>query len=427
MGDSMDSVRSDEEGVELVRQLLALLHKASMHPCKWLSNSTAIQKTIPEEDRAKEINLTKGELPNVKTLGILWLAKEDQFTFELQLSEIGSNPTKRAFLSAKANIFDPLGLLAPYLVQAKILLQEMWLCGAAWDERLPPEIVKKVLRWLEQVTELSTVRVPHCLTATACTAISSQLHVFSDASEVAYGAVACLVSHYDTGEPTARFVASKVREAPVAAVSVPRLELMGATTGATLATSSAESLNLDPRATTLWSDSSNVLHWITNYSRIFKQFVARRVGEIQRKTNPTQGRYVPTALNPADLVSRGMSVQAMAGSSLWWNGPGFLGAAESEWLVQPELKPRLSTLELKKVNQPTDESIELTAVTVDQCHSELNRLEPSRYSDWVGLCCIHAWCLRFATNCSVPPAKREFDELSPQAILDSDEFYIKRA
>ena len=79
------------------------------------------------------------------------------------------------------------------------------------------------------------------------------------------------------------------------------------------------------------------------------------------------------------------------------------------------------------VNQPKDESIELTAVTVDQCHSELNRLEPSRYSDWVRMCRVHAWCVRFATNCSVPPAQREFDELSPQAIRDSEEFYIKRA
>ena len=131
MDDSMDSVRSDEEGVELVRQLLALWHKASMHPRKWLSNSTAVLQTIPEEDPAKEINLTKGELPIVKTLGNLWLAKEDQFTFQLQLSEISSNPTKQAFLGATASLFDPLGLLAPYLVQAKILLQEMWLCGAA--------------------------------------------------------------------------------------------------------------------------------------------------------------------------------------------------------------------------------------------------------------------------------------------------------
>ena len=125
MDNSTNSVRSDEEGVELVRQLAALWHKASMHPRKWLSNSTAVLQTIPEEDRAKEINLTKRQLPNVNTLGILWLAKEDQFTFELQLSEIGSNPTKRAFLSATASLFDPLGLLAPYLVQAKILLQDV--------------------------------------------------------------------------------------------------------------------------------------------------------------------------------------------------------------------------------------------------------------------------------------------------------------
>ena len=88
--------------------------------------------------------------------------------------------------------------------------------------------------------ELSTVRVPRCLTATARTAISSHLYVFSDASEIEYGAVAYLVSHY------ARFVAIKVRVAPVAAVSVPRLDQMAATNGATLATSSAESRTSTP-------------------------------------------------------------------------------------------------------------------------------------------------------------------------------------
>ncbi|XP_065195672.1 uncharacterized protein LOC135827076 [Sycon ciliatum] len=332
MDDSMDSVRSDEEGVELVRQLSALWHKASMHPRKWLRTSTAVLQTIPEEDRAEEINLTKGELPNVKILGVLWLAKEDQFTFQLQLSEIGSNPTKRAFLSAPASLFDPLGLLAPYLVQAKVLLQEMWLCGAAWDEQLPPAIVKKVLGWLEQVTELSTVRVPRCLTATGRTAISSQLHVFSDASEVAYGAVAYLVSHYDTGESTARFVASKVCVAPVTAVSVPRLELMAATTGATIATSSAESLNLDPE----------------------------------------QRRYGRTAA----MFCTGSPTTAAPSSSLWlvewarFNGKPIL--------------PSGGTCPPRSI-QPT-------------------------------------WSLE-----ELPPAQREFDELSPPAIRDSEEFFIKRA
>ena len=51
---------------------------------------------------------------------------------------------KANFLSRIATLFDPLGLLAPFLIRAKILMQEVWLNGLEWDERLPPELSAKV-------------------------------------------------------------------------------------------------------------------------------------------------------------------------------------------------------------------------------------------------------------------------------------------
>ena len=55
--------------------------------------------------------------------------------------------TKRIFLSRIAILFDPLGLLAPFLIRAKILMQEVWLNGLDWDERLPQELSTKVNAW----------------------------------------------------------------------------------------------------------------------------------------------------------------------------------------------------------------------------------------------------------------------------------------
>ena len=42
--------------------------------------------------------------------------------------------------------------------------------------------------------------------------------------------------------------------------------------------------------------------------KIFKPFVANRIGEIQLFTSPNQWRYVPTEFNPADYLTRGLKV-----------------------------------------------------------------------------------------------------------------------
>ena len=68
MVDSMDSVSTDCQGIELYHQLSELYEKANMYPHKWLSNSLAVLKHIPEEKRAMNILLNKsGDLPSVKT------------------------------------------------------------------------------------------------------------------------------------------------------------------------------------------------------------------------------------------------------------------------------------------------------------------------------------------------------------------------
>ena len=79
--------------------------------------------------------------------------------------------------------------------------------------------------------------------------------------------------------------------------------------GAVIATRLAKSINkiLEVERTIFWSDSTNVLYWIRNESREFKPFVANRIGEIHRSTNPEQWRHIPGDINPADLLTRGLT------------------------------------------------------------------------------------------------------------------------
>ena len=48
------------------------------------------------------------------------------------------------------------------------------------------------------------------------------------------------------------------------------------------------------------------------------------MGEIQTQTDPNQWRYVPTKVNPADMLSRGMLANDLAKCNSWWRGPAFL-------------------------------------------------------------------------------------------------------
>ncbi|CAB4028547.1 Hypothetical predicted protein, partial [Paramuricea clavata] len=100
-------------------------------------------------------------------------------------------------------------------------------------------------------------------------------------------------------------IASKTRLSPLKAISIPRLELMGALIGVRLTKQVSTALEIPVKDSTSWVDSMNVLHWIHGRSRDYKPFVAHRVGEIHDESCPDQWKHVPTELNPADYGSRG--------------------------------------------------------------------------------------------------------------------------
>ncbi|KAL5018700.1 hypothetical protein ScPMuIL_004422 [Solemya velum] len=124
MDDSMDSVENTDKAIELYQQLSELWGKAIMLARKWLSNSQDVLQKIPVQDRASEVDLSKSELPNQKTLGILWIAAKDNFTFKAK-DCTEEKLTKRILLSKIVTLFDPLGFLAPFIIRGKMILQEI--------------------------------------------------------------------------------------------------------------------------------------------------------------------------------------------------------------------------------------------------------------------------------------------------------------
>lgn len=95
------------------------------------------------------------------------------------------------------------------------------------------------------------------------------MHTFVDASENAYGAVTYARYSYKDGSISTNIVAAKTRVAPSKALSIPRLELMGAIIGVRLSTRISNVMDLKMNQLIYWSDSLNVLWWIHGRSREF--------------------------------------------------------------------------------------------------------------------------------------------------------------
>ena len=206
--------------------------------------------------------------------------------------------------------------------------------------------------------------------------------------------------------------------------------------GLRLTHSVINALELQDDRVIYWSDSTNVLWWIRGRSRDYKPFVANRIGEIHRGSNPAQWRYVPTDLNPADYVARGRTARQLENDNLWWNGPDFLLLNEDAWPLNTVNKGQICDLErkscAKSYNTEYSASEAVTLHTANDPDDDF-RLNPLRYSSWIRLVRVRAWVNRFIENCRLKKdlrrkgtlASDETDESEAQIIrgAQQDEFY----
>ena len=164
----------------------------------------------------------------VKVLGLWWDTHSDTIC-------AAPNPdttmytymaTKREILKWSSSIFDPLGLITPVTITAKLFLQQLWQLQLKWDNLLTEELCKTWHKIATEVTQATAMPFPR-----QCTVMPDKptLHIFADASPQAYRAIAYLVH-----ETHSAILMSKARTAPLKQHTLPRLELMAAVLGARL-------------------------------------------------------------------------------------------------------------------------------------------------------------------------------------------------
>ena len=286
------------------------LEKANMPLRMWVSNDPDLNSKIMQDYPDYEIPRFN------QILGLRWDLESDMISIKPLAFVDHSSLSKRKLLSLISTVFDPLGFLTPVTVRGKLLLREAWKLETSWDEHLPVSFVDAWNKLKKDYEKLSELKLPRMV---AQADFPCDLHVFCDASSVAYGAVAYLISG-ERGE----IVTSKTRVAPLKARTLPQLELTALQVGTQLANHIRDALKVNVKTTVIWSDNEAALQWLRNNNSSIP-YVRNRVAVIRDLSQSFQYKYVPSKSNIADLLSRGVSWDTFLSRDEWFKGPAWLG------------------------------------------------------------------------------------------------------
>lgn len=408
--DLLSGANSVKEAIDLQQELIQMFKSGGFTLHKWSSNNKQLLNHI--DDKLKDGSVLEiTEDWTRKSLGIRWAPNDDTIRFKTKKPE-AKKITKRVILSEVAKLFDPLGWLAPIVINAKLLIQELWLQNLPWDGPVPIKIQTK---WEEFVTKLShvdSIVLPRWTYQNQNSI--TELHGFCDASEKAYGAAIYIKVMNSSEKTEVILLTAKSKVAPAKQkTTIPRLELCAAVLLAKLLKRTINTLSLHQSATFAWTDSMIVLSWIKGNPTKWKTFVANRVSEINSLIPSQHWNHVPTEENPADIISRGMDPQKLKENTMWWNGP--------VWLQLTSLGKMSSKIEIP----PTIEEAKLCHIATTK-QNTIEKEITLRFSSLTKLVRTVSYCARFSNKNVGPLSVSELRKTLETLIKREQQFhYLK--
>lgn len=371
-----------EQAINISRDLQIILQRGGFELQKWASNNKDFLKSLDADKVTTKASFDLKLDGTIKALGLSWNLGEDEFRYHLQLEPVSQNITKRTILSDLQRLFDPLGWIAPAIVTAKILIQKLWLEGVLWDQEINEQLKEEWKSIRKDLEHINKIKVKRWLNTLSTEKNQIYLHGFCDASEKAYAAVVyCRVITKQEGIKT-YLIASRTKVAPVKTISLPRLELSGATLLGKLLHKVGHAMRISSENIYAWTDSTIVLAWLSGEPNRWKPYVANRVVEILEHTSKSHWFHVQSKVNPADIASRGSSISELQHNSLWWHGPEWLSNETIEFSKPPI---QFTSLERKKEIQ--------SYVTMTECKKNIINIE--EYESLTELLRVIAICRRF--------------------------------
>lgn len=200
--DVVDSVNGIQNAKRLASEVSYIYEKANMHIKEWIFSGD----TVKEEESVP----IGTECDKSRVLGVLWKPGSDVLTFEVKINfsekkrKIRTGPdvlradlehqlpiilTRRIVMAQVMTIFDPQGLIAPVTITARFLLRKTWSLKIGWDDDLGSDLRNEWLEFFKRLYDVSNLTFRRCLRPEGVIG-NPQLIIFSDGSDIAYGAAA---------------------------------------------------------------------------------------------------------------------------------------------------------------------------------------------------------------------------------------------
>ena len=452
--DIITGADSEDEALNLYVDAKSVFRQGGFNLRKFSTNSPQLQQSIaaaespgpssPEQETEPEVHQSYAEATlgnpqsvkpgQTKVLGVCWDPDADRLVLDLTaIAKLASTvkPTKRNVVSTVGKIYDPLGLVTPVVVKFKIFFQTLCEKRVAWDDPLPADLAQQwesLIAGLQGGPPISIPRV--CFSGSYRQIKTCHLYGFCDASARAYAAVIYMVIETEEGYGEPCFVAAKSRVAPIQPPqTIPRLELLSALLLSRLITTVIESLKpvLPLSNPKCFTDSQVALFWIRGLEKEWKQFIQNRVSEIRNLVAAENWNHCAGTTNPADLPSRGLTIQELSVSRLWHVGPEWLPstaskAENSEVVAMPEECKK----ELKAKNLSTHSMLSSGCT-----HGIGELIDASAYSSMQHLRRVTAYIFRavrvFKSSREHTPTPINQMPLTASELADVEKAWVKQA
>ena len=306
-----NSFKSECELIQFYHNAKSIMAKAGFPLREWISNSSKLNGVIRDN-----FDLTSKSDTVVRIFGVEWNVLNDKLSLCVPKFSTESK-TKREIVSEISKVYDPLGFVLPVSIRGRILIQRIWKTDVSWDSCVDKDIVSEYTRLAKDLNKLVSVGVHRGISIIG----DEVLNIFADASTQAFGTVAYITSSQGT-----KFVTARARVAPIRELTLPQLEMTALTMAARLAKFIIKTFNKEISFTrvNIWSDSSIALAWMFTGKKV-RPYVKNRVDEINKLIPNASFLHVKGCENPADLLTRGVTIETLLQSAHWWYGPPWLG------------------------------------------------------------------------------------------------------
>ena len=327
------SHNSEDELVQLYVNSVARMGQGNFDLRSCNTNSKKLKEIMLKDTRYVEHGCEFD-----KVLGYKY--SPDRDVIKLADSKIDLMPalvTKRIILSQFSKVFDPLSLTAPVSIRGKILLSDIWKKKKSedhWDEEVDEEDSRTWSAVSKDLAGLSSIEFPRFSLSED---EPTDIFLFCDASKNAYGYVAYAVQNGKSCN-----VLSKSKVAPLLTKTLPTLELMGvflAFNGLFSILNTFSKVKINNIFVAV--DAQVVLSWLlSDVVKTKNQFARNRIRDVHRMKKalfeqfgiPISFKYVSTDQNPADLLTRGLTLeQFKMNMDFWMHGPKWIQSSNVIW------------------------------------------------------------------------------------------------